>query len=271
MTASRYEDIAASPVWEWRHDNLTGTTGGPLGNGRLWRGPHYELYVEQMGEEAAADLRDRVIRGKMRRRLVSDADIQWLLESDEIALTGYALFLGRVIAQQFLLAIVLLAVVAICLGRRSWSDPGSRWRVLVPCIGALLIPIAGAAAGLWFPKAAFISQGLVNAAVFFPVALVMLASVSVLWQERRHGRTILAAWALRVRGSLLATVALLAVAYLGVGIAAAGMRSELARDCLDEQRGDLQHIVDQLGTAWTDPVIPEDAWRDEHPPARPSR
>jgi hypothetical protein len=110
-------------------------------------------------------------------------------------------------------------------------------------IDALVFALVGVAA----PIAAFLS---------------LVAAVS----SRRPGSRLRAAWRGNLRRILPVTIALVALPFLALSLTGMHLRSDWAAKWSDPSTTELSDMVQQLGDAWTNPAIPADAWRAQHPP-----
>jgi len=69
LVGKAVEHIGSSPAWRWLPDKHTGTSDGPLYDGRFWYGPQHAFCVSQVGEAADAKMRDRLVANTVRTEL----------------------------------------------------------------------------------------------------------------------------------------------------------------------------------------------------------
>jgi hypothetical protein len=95
---------------------------------------------------------------------------------------------------------------------------------------------------------------------------MLLLPLAAGFRTRRPGAPLLSAWRRNLLGVLPVAVVLLAALSLSLGIAGRVTEARWARGYARET--EMERVVRVMGHEWTDPAIPDDAWRAEHPPER---
>lgn len=269
------EGQAASPVWVRRPDERTGVPGGPFEETRYWHGSQHDLYVEQMGEAAGAQLRDRLVAGRVRSQLLRDYLRRGSMDLlfDKIYATWYARELICLAGA----VIILLAIYAMVSVRgRAAADGaisiGFGWKagltLLSPLVGfgmrtgwaygrACLDQLRG-----MDPHPLCFAEYFWSSVVAIPAAAALLVLEPTLYR-RRAGARLGAAWRGNVRAAFPVVAAFLALITVVMGILSAPQRSRVATHL---KRPELARIAEAIGPEWNEPTIPPDAWRAESPP-----
>ena len=258
------EGMAVKPVWTWLPDSATGTKGGPLRGGRLWYGEQHESYVGHAGEKLAADLRDRLLTASVREQLLYDSFEGMPPDIAAMAIAGYFLFLGQVVGAQLLVVLLMFAVIASV--SRGKVRPSARLParvVVLAAVAAAATAAAGAIAGKWFATTPFVTGHLVQAVIVLPAVLTLLWALLEGWRARQRDRSSLRSCVLQVRQLLPPTAAVLSLVYLALALGTVILRARVATGYAEVEHGSMAYVTRQLGKAWTEPVIPADAWRAE--------
>jgi tetratricopeptide (TPR) repeat protein len=264
LVGSAVEGIAIHPVWSWRLDSRTGSSGGPLMGGRLWYGPHYEFYVAVAGLEAAEELRDTYTTTKLRTAMIG-AHFEQSRQYERSVLVGYYAFIGQVIAAIALSLLLLSATIGL-LGRRyEMSDEWTRHlrRLRAWLLGLIGAAIAWAIVGAWLAPEAPIYPWLPFSLFAPAVVLVFLGSFlfSLLaWGSRRP---FWATWGVSVRHTVPPLLALLAIAYLVTSVLSLHYWRQLTEPT---SQPEMERLTAWAGPDWHNPPVPPDAWVAEHPP-----
>ncbi len=136
------EGVGARPVWGWHPDNVTGIRNGPLLGGRYFHGPQHDFYVQHMGWHADTDMRDSLVRAKLRSSLV-----RWPIDMIFGALEDYH-EANRYLAGAGLAAALALVLVFIFAACGTWSrrlaDDAARLGGLWQFVLAVLILLPAA-------------------------------------------------------------------------------------------------------------------------------
>jgi hypothetical protein len=267
QTGVSLEQVGADPIWQLHPRYHYGMSNEEERRRSFWYGSHHALYVEQMGEEADAALRDRLVRNRARFFLLAGpfaADTE-LSDMQAEAEASLAHFVSLALSTGLLL--VLFAIVSLY-GRQAAdraADIGLGWRtalVLAPLpLGYLLLllldvepsdPWLGArtAGPLWVHAAAI------------PFAVLALSLGSIMYRHPGSAG-MWAVWRGNMRAVLPSVAALVAVYCVVLGLDAAPLRARVTEEL---RRPKLARVIEELGDRWHDPPIPRDAWRAEHPP-----
>jgi hypothetical protein len=148
MVGVSLQAIGASPAWKWRPDGMTGIPGGPLRDGRYFHGPHHDFYVAQRGEKASADLRDSLLRARVRSDMLREyaADPA---RPNPIGHTRRHLALGQLVAFQLLPMALLAILLAVWPGQRA-SPVAVRlrpWQIIAIALAVCSATAVGIATG----------------------------------------------------------------------------------------------------------------------------
>jgi len=258
--------IGASPAWKWHPDTYTGLAGGPLREGRYFYGPQHDFYVSQVGEAADAELRRRLVEGKVRSQLARDS-----MGPAAGPFLRWSMLLGLSVLAVALLVELLILFAAISIRARRQADeatelrPAARAAIVV--LG--LLPAVSAGATYWWQ---FPQQGLQPTfAVILLVAwaltipAVLLLALLAARTSRRPEARLTAAWRGNLRKVVPACMAVCAVLSLALGIPGKTMRRNWLRDWYSPGYSEIDQLIHTSGSAWTDPEIPLDSWRAEYP------
>jgi hypothetical protein len=236
LAAAAIVGIGGSPSWRWVTDKTSGIPGGPLQDGRYFHGPHHAFYVSQVGTARDGELRDALVRSKVRLALIHAAlHRPGLSVWGDIMSWQIDLVFMVLAAAQLVVLLIVFAIVS------SWSR------------GA-----ADQATTLSIPRQ--IVLGFLAALGAMPGVLASLVAAPF---SRRRSAGVLAAWRGNLRAALPKAAALTVIAYLAVCIAAARAH---ARASWAMTGTEMQRLVEVIGPSWGKPVVPLDAWRAESPP-----
>lgn len=263
------ERSPAAPARRWCHDRQSGIPGGPLLAGRYFHGAHHEFYVGQVGEKVANEVRDSLVRAKLRVQLLRSAPI--ILLGDYALRPSIPLGLSFVFA--FLLGGLLAAFLVIGSWRRRQADEathlGRRWRLalvalsLAPVVAAIILERAGVG---WVHLPQPGSDDMIAWGIGASFALALVTPLIAAIRSRRLGARISTAWRGNLRQTLPIMIAVcgsLALAFAGYGKA---LQIQYTREWFRTGPNEMALIKRELKEAWTDPVIPPDAWREQRVP-----
>ena len=262
------EGIGGWSVWEWAPDGKTGIPDGPLLGGRLFHGRHHDFFVAQAGEEAAEQVRDSMVRAKVRSKLSREyhESFRGLPEGQlrSMMLPAYSFWYG------LLVAVCLLVFAGVSLRARKRADEATSlsWpgRMLLALLA--LAPVSVAFALAWSALHKSIEQpGLplvLSAGMALTLLSILLLPLLAAFRSRTAGARLVTAWRGNLRRVLPVGIVVLAALSLGLGIAGRRAGAEWARTWLSET--EIDRVVRQIGPEWEEPTIPPDAWRAEPPP-----
>jgi hypothetical protein len=268
------EGIGASPVWMWQHDRATGIPNGPLLGGRLFHGRAHDFFVAQAGEAAAGDVRDSLLRAKVRSMLSRDyfRDLDAFPDGQIRPL----LLWGLSIWSAALLVAFLVVFGAISLRARKQADEATRLgprgglalagMSLVPAFVVGVMSLIGVSAAAHFqPDWDLALLGVLALLVVVNVFLGMIVVPLVVACRTRQPRArLVAAWRGNLRRVLPVAIVLCAVLSLALGLAGRHSAATWSRRWRTES--EMERVVREIGPQWSDPEIPEDAWRAEPAP-----
>ncbi len=266
LIASVIEEIGGSPVWTWQPDGMSGIPDDPLQGERLFHGEHHDFFVSQAGEQAAEEVRDSMVRAKVRAQLAKD--YRRRLRADPFIRSAMLLGLSALFVG--LLVVFLLVFVGISIRARKQADeatdlpPGPR---LIIVFLALLPATAGGVL-YWTQLSIRQSQPWLLMVFFGGFALTPLAALLLPLIAARSTRQpparLATAWRGNLRKVLPLAILLCATLSLALGIAGRRAEAEWARNWPTET--EMERVVEAIGPRWTNPTIPPDAWRNEPPP-----
>ena len=262
--------IGGSPAWGWVHDGASGIPGGPLLGGRLFYSPQHEFYVSQVGEKADAELRDLLVAGKVRSKLMREASEKGIFWGSR----GRSLRVMQLGAGALALLVLALATfLAVGTWRRRAADEATdmRWGCRAGVTG---LTVVLAAAGLAvasavspppvFTRLGFAAAGAGLGAAWLAAVLLPLVAAR---RSRRPGARLRTAWRGNLRETLPLVIAVCGVLTLGLGVAGRMLERRWVQEWFREPPGaEMARMVKAFGPALTDPKAPPDAWRAEHPP-----
>ena len=268
LVGKAVEGIGSGPAWRWLPDKHTGTSDGPLYDGRFWYGPQHAFYVSQVGEEADAKLRDRLVASTVRSQLLRRYTAHMMPFAGKLALA--AAFSQLTLAVARLISILLLLFAAVSLaGRRNADEAtpiGTGWKLVIALLGPFLV---GLVAGLPFlllaPDALDSPAILWTSLAPIPVGIALMSLLAARCRRRDSAR-FWDAWRGNLRAVIPPLVALGALAYLCIGLYSADPRAEVTREL---NRSEMSRVVEMLGPSWHNPTIPPDAYRAQYPPETP--
>jgi len=267
LVGSAIEVLGISNAWQWRHDRSTGIQNGPIEDGRVWYGAHHEFFVSQVGETADAALRDRLLRGTARYRLLLEYAGGYPAVENPYTRAAYLLFLAIGLALEFAVVLALLLIVRCWAGREADNATAlrPRWQLITAGIVALPLPLIAIPLALLRPV---IPSPASEITLAVPIlAALVLTLVAALFSRRRPAGT-LGAWRGNMRRVFPVVAALLALSYLTSSVAALSLRNHLSAESRRYDWNTMAYIVEELGSDLTDPRIPPDSWRAEYPPER---
>jgi len=269
------EAIGAAPVWQWRSDEKPGMTGGPVGGGRLFHGRHHGLYVSQVGEEADAALRDRLIKAKLRVQGLRGFVESWGSARGFLESSRYLGFAGMIAGVGAGLFVLFLAVGT---WSRRAADGATRLSRMWQLAAAVLILAPTAVVPLmvgfvWQREPSESAFGVVL--LLAPFGLTLVAGIVVplvaAARSRAAGARLRTAWRGNVRRITPVTLALCALLFLGFSVAGMRLREQWAKEQMAPGVTEMSQAVAAVGERWTNPTIPADAWRAGYPPETPKR
>ena len=264
------EGIGASPAWKWYLDSATGMTGGPLYKGRIWYGRDHAFYVSQVGERKDAEVRDSLVRSKVRSQLLrgeTKGAMDRFMSGPEMR--GVMLvMLG--IGAAAVAGLCLILFLALGTWRRAPADAATRLRPTCQLILALAPfgPLAVTAVlvhrmGRSGTESA--SAGLALACLVLAVATVVFLPLIAAALNRAPEARLKTAWRGNLRRSLPATAAIAMLCFLALNLAAIKPRADWVRQWSDPRMTEMAQVRQRLGAKWDTPPIPKDAWRAEYP------
>jgi len=267
LVGAAVQSIGTAPAWRWEHDDRTGLQGGPLLGGRIFYGAQHQLYAAHMGARKDQELRDALILGKLRTQVSRGYT------------RGGGMFEGYLTAARYLAfaAMILVQLLVIFLAVGAWSrraadeatDLRPAWQ-LIMAAAIVLPPVAVLISALridptddsWLRP--FVTQASI-AALASGLALILLPLLAAL-RSRAPGARLLTAWRGNLRRLLPVAIALSALLFLGLSAYAARLRAGWSAKWSAPGVTEMSDMVQTLGDEWSDPTIPPDAWRLEHPP-----
>ncbi len=266
--------LGARPVWDWRSDEMTGLSGGPLpsgrNEGRIFYGREHAVYVSEAGEEAQAEVREDLVKHYLRMDLAQQWRDSSGIRHDRYARAAFLLLVGVALVVQ--LASLLVIFLLVSARARRTADAaaglGGRPKLITALMAALPVGAAGAAMSLWAPQAPVIPKQMLIGLLAFPAVVSLTLTLLVAVFRLRRGFGLLARWRGNLRAVLPAAGAVLALLYLGLATGAAVTRAHVERSCAQPE---MTGLIQQLGPAWENPTIPDDAWRAQYPPEPPEK
>jgi len=102
--------------------------------------------------------------------------------------------------------------------------------------------------------------------VGFPAAALLFVALSAALLAPRPRPRLLTAWRGHLRRLLPPALAFGAILYLAIGIVTIKPRADYARQWMKPGASEMDHVRQALGDEWTNPTIPPDSYRAEHPP-----
>jgi hypothetical protein len=109
---------------------------------------------------------------------------------------------------------------------------------------------------------------LLDQVVLSGALLVVLFCLGATAESRREGAPLGDAWKGNLRRVLPLTLAVGAVLYLALTVAAVQTKRQWADKWYTPDISEMAHFESTLGEAWESPRVDPDSWRDEHPPDR---
>ncbi len=267
------QGIGGHPIWQWTLDERSGIPNGPLFGGRYFWGDQHSLYVEHMGPEADRELRDSLVRAKVRSSLSREYTKDLGAFESYFRANRYPAFAAIVFA---LAALLLAAFAAFGTWSRRAADEATRLRPTWQVIIALLVVLPAAVSGLVVLRRDFagvamsatLAAQLILGFVGVPLLLLVLLPLFAAISSRRSGARLRTAWRGNLRRVIPVAIAVAAVLSLWLSAYAADLRAQWAEKWSAPGVTEFSDMVEKLGPAWTDPTIPPDAWRAEYPPGR---
>jgi hypothetical protein len=270
------QTAGAEPVWQWESDTHTGTTGGPMTwndpvsgktiGYRLWYGPQHDFYVKAAGEGAAEELRDRLLKARVRVGLM----IQQTPSSEAMTAINARVARAWDLPRLGLGAAVLLGELLLLFGlagaaRRREVDSATRMSIRGDLFitAPFLLGVACLAYTWWTRGPDKLDSNLLVwlAPTIVAAGVLLLAGIAVRF-TRREGAGTVAAWRGNLRHALPMTIALTALAYLALTASAVPVRRDATRYLREEETP----LVRRLGPEWDHPSVPKDAWHAAYPP-----
>jgi hypothetical protein len=265
---SNLEKLGAEPSWRLCRDTETGVPGGPFDGGRFWYGDEHAFYAGQIGEAADEKLRDRLVQNQARIAALSGRVFRYDTAISRMQ-GNTTRYLRNFIFLAVSVALLACAFAIVSLPCRASADSattiGPVWRLFLILTPVPLSIILLAAGGLdpfagWLDS--YSPYALWCSAAMIPALGAFLALLPAIFR-RRESASIWWAWRGNVRAAFPPLAALLAVGCIALGLHAAPVRARLVSELA---RPELPRMVEELGTEWTHPTIPPDAWRAEYPP-----
>jgi len=272
LVGSAMEAIGAVPAWKWYSAKYTQTSSGPLNDGSIYYGRQHAFYVAQVGEQADAQVRDRLVLSQSRKALFSKHFMQLQLSFfNPLRSSNMLLIFSRIVALALLAFVVIFA--AISLRARGAADEAASLRTWARAAILLLIflPLYYSGQLLW--KAVFQEQPHFSYRPFIAGSAVSLAVLliapllSALF--RRPSARLITTWRGNLRKLLPAAIVLCALISLGLGISGRIVRSNFIRAWYSPTYNEMAKIKQFIGPEWDHPKIPAGAWHAEYPPKRP--
>lgn len=264
------EALGGGWSWAWYDDQRTGTKGGPLLGGRFMYGPQHTFYVSQVGEEADARMRDRLVIHQVRAGMLKErtGDIEAVMVEGVVQelKACRAVSTGQVVGGQVLVGLLLLGVASLWPRRKGkeksdFTDFRTTWQLGLAIGAALIAGFVG-----FFVAASGTTGVPARLAVAYALPAVAALVLSIPGKPLKQGgfSRVLAAWRGHLLGLLPPTAAIGAICYLAIGIVGVSLRVRLAETARERP---MAEIIREFGPAWEHPKIPADAWRAEFPRA----
>lgn len=265
--------IGSAAIWPWVADSFSGVSGGPLMGGRLFWGKAHEFFVSQVGAQADSNMRDQLLRAKVRSPFVRDS----IGDLAANPVLEYSL-LARYRDQATVTAWGAFALLAIFLAIGTWSrrvadlsvGPESVWSAVLLVLTAG--PVGLAALVVPQLRDEFVpANALARAALLVaPVAVTVTAAVVLPFAAATRGRVsgshLTTAWRGHLRRLLPRAAAALALICLALLCSAAGNEARWYGRWSRPGATEMSELIRSLGDKWTNPTIPPDSWRAEAPP-----
>jgi hypothetical protein len=261
--------VGAAEVWPWRPDRETGIEGGPLEGGRLYQGSAYADFVSRYGSKAAREVRDGLVRAKLRSSLMKGHYARYATARlDERFRAGTLRAIG--VWYGVLLVAFLVVWTGISISQRQIADEAtglSRRAGAAIALGCLA-PIMATTALWWcasellFPPAGQIAA--LSAIAVSLLAPVFVPLIIVRWTRRGTPRA-RSAWRGNMRRVLPPAMLVCAVISLGAHLGAVRADDAWARQWYSQT--EMERTTEAIGPYWFDPPVPRDAWREAPPPS----
>jgi len=262
----------ASPVWAYVPDTESGIPNGPLMRARYFFGPQHAFYVAQAGEARDRELLDSLLRSAVRLRMLRVYGMQDRVSRD-YGVASELLRFGQIVAWFGLVVGALFLALASWRGREAadatrispaWQIGAAAAAVLALSAGAgIVVSVAPQDTARDLPTPL---PRLVFAALAVSVVVAVLVSLAAVPFTRRASASVMRAWRGNLGRTLPASVALAAVVYLALGIAAAHLRARWVYECWQRDPTEIARMERIFGPRWANPAIPPDAFRAEYPP-----
>ncbi len=265
LVGSAVEGIGAGYVWKWAMVEADGRPVGPILGGRIYQGSAYAFYVSQAGQKAADEVRDSLLKAKVRTMLFREHSARWQ------RLPGWMWVLGSAALAGVLTAVLLAAFAALGTWRRREADEATQlgWGLrLLMVVLALLPGLGGAMLASWLaelPEEAqrFDPSRAVPGALLLALFLALVLPLIAAWTSRRPGARVGAAWRGNLRQTLPLAVAICGALALCFGITGKVMQTMWTRQWYSGRPNEMKRVVQAIGPEWDHPRIPPDAWRAE--------
>jgi len=258
------EGIGGWPVWMWQSDRMTGIPDGPLQGGRLFHGKSHEFFVREAGQQAADEIRDSMVKAKVRSMLTRQY-VEQQGPTPMVEVMALRSFAGMSV---LLLLAALLGFGAVSLWARRKADEATTlaWRGRVAVALISLAPLGAVPALSWraFENNPLgVSQGILGgAAVSF--LLLLILPFAAAFRSRAPEARLVTAWRGNLRKVLPLAVVGFAIISLGFVTASRSAEARWVRSWMSET--EVQRVKTTLGSEWTNPTMPPDSWRNEPPP-----
>jgi len=274
-TGVTLERIGAAPAWVWYPDMVTGIRSPGMLGGRFFYGPQHAFYVSQVGESRDAELIERLVRARVRSKML-ERFLALPFASEQYASATEMLVFGQVTAGYIIVA--LLAFVLFGSWSRGAADAATGIGPVPQfLLASLPLMLLAGAAGIViavappFPVASLLAPSFSQliVAVGIPALVVVLLPAGAAFFSRCPSAALLSACRGNLRRVLPLTIALGALLYLGLGLAAMSLRAHWAGQWTQAETTEMGHISRWLGGRWLHPSISSDSWRAGYPPEPP--
>jgi hypothetical protein len=264
------EETGADPTWR-----MTGLRNP------LYYGPAHGFYVARVGPAIDAQVRQKLVKTRARLALLSDTPGEPGSRDALIHATALQGIAGQAVA--FAGCCLALFVLTSLVSRRTADAAARRGRVWPAAAAALVVCVAlvGPTSSLVLHPPSPVLRGprvRVNAESQPPAvaslgsaaaALALAITTPLLLALRKRESELelnTAAWRGNLRRLLPVTMAACALAYLGLSIASARLRSAWLAPWKRPGTTEFSARVGRLGPRWDDPPVPKQAWVAADPP-----
>lgn len=261
------EGIGASPVWRWVHDDRSGISDGPLFGGRYFWGDQHALYVGHMGEANDQALLDSLILSKVQTQAGREHTRGF--DMFEAYFTA-APYLALAAASAGLAALLFVPYLLFGTWSRHAADSATTlrpfWQLVIAALFLSPIVVANVITFRLAVSETSSSATLI-AALAGSVVLIVVIPPLIAIRTRAPGARFRTAWRGNLRRVIPVSIALCALLFLGLSAYTAHIRAQWIATWSAPGMTEMSKMIWTLGDKWTNPTIPPDAWRAEHPPA----